>query len=353
MRVHADHAGCLVSAERLNRNQFQARLAPLDDAALRKVLWTIYWRGSAVVRQRIETEVAAATPGRRPIPAAPAPTIDAEDVRVQVEEFAALARKGAYLAGDRRVSPKQRTRWRFIFRDLFADARRALAAEDPMPAAEAMATLVDIACETGGLDYFRSEDPVEAAKIVISDEVGALWRRVRDHAGLSAFATFAAPQLVRWEREHGWTRGGWGQVAEKETTLAAVLIPILDIPDAWRTFAGHYLAALDTIATKPSGKASRSWEPADWTRRERSSNLAEWNMALLPRLFDEGDDSADTLATHPTLGGPDLTFLQAHLARMHGDLDRARKLVHAALTDQPGNTDFRAFADDLDSRLDR
>jgi hypothetical protein len=342
-----------VSVERLNRGQFQARLGPLDDAAVRKVLWTLYWRGSAVVRQRIETEIAAATPGRLPVPVAPAPTIDAEDVRAQVEEFAALARKGAYLAGDRRVSPKQRTRWRYIFRDLFADARLALAADDPMPAAQAMATLVDIACETGGLDYFRSEDPVEAAKIVISDEVGAMWRRVREHVGLSVFAKLAAPQLTRWERGHGWTRGGWGQVAEKETTLAAALIPILDIPDAWRTFASHYLAALDSLATKPSGKASRSWEQADWSRRERTGNLAEWNMALLPRLFDEGDDSADRLATHPALGGPDLTFLQANLARMHGDLDRARKLVHAALTDQPGNTDFRAFVDDLDSRPNR
>lgn len=105
----------------------------------------------------------------------------------------------------------------FIFRDLFADARQALAAEDPMPAAEAMATLVDIACETGGPDYFRSEDPVEAAKIVISGEAGALWRQVRDHAGPSAFAALAAPQLIRWEREHGWTRSGWGQEGHVET----------------------------------------------------------------------------------------------------------------------------------------
>jgi hypothetical protein len=49
MRVHAACAGCVVSAQRLNRDQFQARLAPLDDAALRKVLWTVYWRGGAAV----------------------------------------------------------------------------------------------------------------------------------------------------------------------------------------------------------------------------------------------------------------------------------------------------------------
>jgi hypothetical protein len=152
-------------------------LAPLDDAAVRKVLWTLDWRGGALVRQRIETVIASGTSTRTPFAAARAAIVDPDEVHDRVEEFAVLARKGAYLAGDRRVSPKQRTRWRFIFRDLFADARNALAADDPVPAAEAMATLVDVACETGGLDYFRSEDPVEAAKIVISDEVAVLWRR--------------------------------------------------------------------------------------------------------------------------------------------------------------------------------
>jgi hypothetical protein len=210
-----------------------------------------------------------------------------------------------------------------------------------------MATLVDIACETGGRDYFRSEDPIEAAKIVISDEVGALWRRVRDHAGLGTFAALAAPQLIRWEREHGWTRCGWGQVHEKEATLAAVLTPMLHIPDAWHTFARHYLAALDAVATNASAKASRSWYPENGTRRERSGNLAEWHLALLPRLVDEDDHRAERLVTHPALGGPDRVFLQAHLARLRGDADQARKLVHAALTEQPRNTDFLAFATEI------
>jgi hypothetical protein len=156
-------------------------------------------------------------------------------------------------------SLRQRTRWRFIFRDLFADARHALAGDDPMPAAEAMATLVDIACETGGLDYFRSEDPVEAAKIVISDEVKVLWCRVRDCGG---FAAFAAPQLVRWERSYGWTRGGWGQVRQKETTLAAVLTPMLDVPDALHAFVRSYLTALDACAPEqPASRPDRGIRP--------------------------------------------------------------------------------------------
>lgn len=33
-----------MTAQRLNRDQFSARLAPLDDPALRKVPCTLYWR---------------------------------------------------------------------------------------------------------------------------------------------------------------------------------------------------------------------------------------------------------------------------------------------------------------------
>jgi hypothetical protein len=63
----------------------------------------------------------------------------------------------------------------------------------------------------------------------------------------------------------------------------------------------------------------------------------------------DDDGRADRLATHPALGGPDLAFLQAHLARLRGDLDQARKLVEAALAEQPGNTHFQAFATEIGS----
>jgi hypothetical protein len=78
-------------------------------------------------------------------------------------------------------------------------------------------------------------------------------------------------------------------------------------------------------------------------------NLAEWHLALLPRLVEDDDGRADRLATHPALGGPDLAFLQAHVAHLRGDLDQARKLVKAALTEQPGNTDFQTFATEIGS----
>jgi hypothetical protein len=45
--------------------------------------------------------------------------------------------------------------------------------------------------------------------------------------------------------DYGWTRRGYGQVAEKETPLAVPLARLLTTPDMWRTFAESYLEALD------------------------------------------------------------------------------------------------------------
>jgi hypothetical protein len=41
-------------AHRMNRDEFYAKLAGLDEERLQKALWTPYWRGSAQMRERIE-----------------------------------------------------------------------------------------------------------------------------------------------------------------------------------------------------------------------------------------------------------------------------------------------------------
>src|SRR5438128_2703497 len=79
--------------------------------------------------------------------------------------------------------------------------------------------LIDLACEMRGVEYFHSEDPVEAARFVVSHAVSALWQTMLDQHGFAAFAGRAAPQLIRWESEYGWTRGD-GKVAENEALLA-------------------------------------------------------------------------------------------------------------------------------------
>jgi hypothetical protein len=41
----------------MNRDEFYAAMARHDDARLRKILWTVYWRGNAQLRERIEDEL--------------------------------------------------------------------------------------------------------------------------------------------------------------------------------------------------------------------------------------------------------------------------------------------------------
>lgn len=41
-------------SDRMHREQFYSRLGELDRKQVNTVLWTLYWRGSATLRQRIE-----------------------------------------------------------------------------------------------------------------------------------------------------------------------------------------------------------------------------------------------------------------------------------------------------------
>jgi hypothetical protein len=337
---------------RMNREQFFAKLAPLDEEHLKKALWNLYWRGTAAVRERIEAEIEPGqTKRRNRVQAEP---IDPDWVLNEVRDFVSLARSGAYLGRDRRVSPGERTKWRFAFKRLLANARDALLAEDIAPGTAALEALIDLACDMRGYDYFRSEDPLEAARIVVSDEVALLWGRVLDYCGLPAFAERAAPQLIRWESRFGWTRSGFGQVSEVETSLASVLTSMLPIPDAWMTFADRYLEALDRVAPGSVAKPNRPWQSrnTEREREERTAALAEWHMLLLQRLADsEAEDRLDRLAAHPALGGPELLFLQARLAHQRGDVSRARSLVHESLTQLPGHRGFLDFASEVGAPL--
>jgi hypothetical protein len=74
------------------------------------------------------------------------------------------------MAGDRRVHHTERSRWRHTFRRLAAGALAALTASDPVPAQQAVAKIVDLACDMKRYDYFHSDDPVEAGKFVVSEE---------------------------------------------------------------------------------------------------------------------------------------------------------------------------------------
>lgn len=327
----------------MNREQFFRAMSGLDEDRLRRALWNLYWRGTANVRERIEVELASDGPGRPSRPAK-AP-VDPETMRHEVDDFVSLARSGAYLGGDRGVSPRERSRWRFTFMRLVAEALDALRAEDAGPAVSALEQLIDLVCEARDYDYFRSDDPVAAAGIVVSDVAAVLWASTWERHGFQAFAETAAPQLIRWESRYGWTRYGEGSAAAKETSLAVVLAHMLRVPNTWEGFAEQYVRALDRLRDR--GAATRQVRRSVETEQERASALAEWHGLLLENLVDTEGGLLDRIAGHAALSGPEQTFLSARLAHRRGNTDVARDLVARCLRKLPGHKGFREFAAEI------
>jgi hypothetical protein len=338
-----------VAMNRMNRTEFFDKLSGLDEQRLKTALWNVYWRSAAPVRERIEAEL-------QPTPAGPArrtaaAPVNPNTVRDEVIQFVTLARSGSYMAGDRLVAPRQRTQWRTEFSRLVDDARKALRAPEPDPAADALEQLIGLARETKDHDYFRSDDPMEAARFVLSDAAGLLWGHRRDRHGFETFAASAAPQLIRWESRYGWTRRGFGRIPEKETTLAVVLNGMLTVTDMWVTFARHYLDALDHTPVA-SDNRTYAWTSTDYTRQRRTDDLADWHTMLLARLPDtDAEPLLDKLVRHRALGGPELIFLQARLAHQRGDTTTAGTLITAALGKLPGHQEMLDFATEIDAPL--
>lgn len=88
----------------MNRDEFFAKLADHSPDQVAKAMWNLYWRGSAQMRERIEAELDPAQKEARKRAAAEPP--DPDLVLLDARDFAELARSGSYLAGDRRVTPR-------------------------------------------------------------------------------------------------------------------------------------------------------------------------------------------------------------------------------------------------------
>ena len=351
-----------VASDRMGKDEFYKRLAALDEERLKKALWNLYWRGAAPLRERIEAETAAAPQIPKARSKAEAP--DPEQVRREAAEFVALVKSGAYMAGDRRVHRTERSRWRITFRQHVADARAALAAPDPIPAEEALEQLIGLAVTLKSHDYVHSEDPVAAARIVVSDLVADLWASVLRRHGMEAFADQAMSQLVRWEQAYGWTRGGAGLVAEHEESLASVVAELLPAPDAWMVCTDAYLEQLDrrTPASTPTGQRSSrgmlvgsgGHDPTEYDRSRRGDDLSAWHDLLLERLPDYGGtDRLIRIAEHPALASARsgiITF-QARVALLVGDGERARALITAGLEQLPGHTGFHRLAAEIGAEI--
>jgi hypothetical protein len=342
-------------ANRMNRDEFYAAMAPNDDARLRKVLWTLYWRGNAQLRERIEDEL---RPADQPKVKQKKGPPDPQAVLAEVTTFVGLAKDGAYMYGDRRVHHTERSKWRITFRRLADGALAALQADIPGPAQQAVAEIVDLAREMKSYDYFHSDDPVEAAKFVVSEAVAVLWESVLRHDGFAAFARRVPEQLIRWEADYGWTRRGYGQVAEKETALAVPLARLLSTPDMWRKFAESYLEALDAAGRADPKRprtiymSSSGWDETRYLRHERTKDLAAWHGMLLDRFAGTPEDELlDRLTASPALAGAELTFLRAKLAARRGDVAQAAKLAAECLKELPGHQEYLEFAVEVGAEL--
>lgn len=197
-------------------------------------------------------------------------------------------------------------------------------------------------------DYFHSDDPVEAAKFVVSEAVAALWESVLRHDGFAALAARAPEQLIRWEADYGWTRRGYGQVAEKETLLAVPLALLLTTPDMWRTFAEAYLESLEAagrVDPKRPRTVYGTFDETSYRRKERPDDLATWHEMLLGRFAGNPEDELlDRLAVSPALAGPELIFLRARIAERRSDFTQAAALVTRCLKEMPGRQEYLDFA---------
>ncbi len=234
-------------------------------------------------------------------------------------------------------------------------ALAALAASDPAPAQLAVAKIVDLACDMKGSDYFHSDDPVEAAKFVVSEAVAALWESVLRHDGFAAFTDSVPEHLIRWEAAYGWTRRGYGEVAEKETALAVPLARLLTTPDMWRTFAESYLEALKA-AGRGDPKRPRTvygiLDETSYRRNERTGDLDRWHEMLLDRFAGTPEDELlDRLVASPALAGPGLIFLRARIAERRGDVSQAAVLVTKCLKELPGHPEYLDFAVSVGAEL--
>lgn len=351
-----------MAKKKFDRAAFYAKVEALDADALRKLLWNLYWPAPAEQRERIED---ALEPELRKSKRKKKADIDAQELQEDVTRFVGLARSGAYIAGSREVSRQERSKWRLTCKRLVDEATIVLSGDDFEAGAVAVETLIDLLEETRSYEYFHSEDPVAAARVVVSDSVRTLWTTRLRQQGFSAFASSAAPQLIRWESAYGWTRYGDGKVAEQETSLATVLATMLRGQDAWEMFADAYIEALDAFAPKPSTDSRRDARghgrrDSYTVRLERSAleqrarNLAAWHALLLERLdVDDAARRLDRIAAHPALVSPDADFMKARISLLRNDDANARKLIGACLKRLPGHPQFISFAREVGAPLPR
>ncbi len=337
--------------QRMDKTAFLKALDGRSPEDLRTMLWTAYWRGTAAMRERIEELLAPQeAAAKRAVEARVDPTFCLDEVVT----FCARARNGDYMRGARDLGRKEVTGWRFTLRRLFDESCRLLEQNDFQEGSEALETLLDFTCELKGRCYFRSEDQVEAAKVVVSDRVEALWLAQIRQEGFAFFIRKAPAQLLRWEEPFGWTTFGGGQTAEKERKLADLLPRLLPGADGFLVFCRAYLETLEGLQPRRTDpkERKRTWNDplADFTRdsEKRADRLEDWHALMLDRLKGTEDEPIlERILGHRAIQGPETWHLLGRLRQAQGRLDEAQVLIKKALSRYPGSKEFQSTALEL------
>jgi hypothetical protein len=337
-----------MATQRMDKTAFLKALDGRSPDDLRALLWTAYWRGTAATRERIEELLA---PQEAAVRRAEEAQVDPALCLDEVVTFCARARNGDYIRGARDLGRKAVTGWRFTLRRLFDESCRLLEQNDFQEGSEALETLLDFTCELKGRCYFRSEDQVEAAKVVVSDRIEALWLAQIRQEGFAFFIQKAPAQLLRWEEPYGWTTFGGGQTAEKERQLADLLPRLLPGADGFLVFCRAYLETLERLHTRqPDPKArKRTWNDplADFARdsEKRADRLEGWHALILERMAGTDDEIIlERILEHRAIQGPKTWHLLGRLRQAQGRLDEAQGLVKNALSRYPGSPEFQNTA---------
>lgn len=328
---------------RLKKEELLAKLAPLEDGRLRQLLCEVYRGGPDTVRARIEAVISPEATAARPDPE------DAGAVLDGVRAFLDLVDADAFLFG-REVSPKRKTQWRHEYRKAFEDLARLLSSPAVERASALLEEAIELATRVDANTHFRSEDPNEAAKVVVSDQVAALWTSYSLREGVPGLLSRALPQLWAWERQYGWTRG-FGSVAGRERALGDVLAGLLTVRPAWERAASAWRELLDARHAESAppaqvtrGKQARPLKPWELERFEserrrqrerRAMNLCSWHTHLAEQLG--GDDPlVQAVLDHPAVDAPYTWLVKAKVAEKRGALTELRALIERGLDRLPG-----------------
>jgi hypothetical protein len=138
--------------------------------------------------------------------------------------------------------------WRLTFRRLASEAQLALQAEDTGPGEAATELMIELACDAVDSEYFHSEDPLEAARFVVSGSRSS--RAGRRRSSSAGSRNSAGPAVT-------------GRSAQHEIT--------------WIQFADVYLTALDGVApARPPRLVIGSRHDDSWRGLGRCSGVPAW-----------------------------------------------------------------------------